>query len=80
VQNVTRAENIQFKYLKYLSLIRMTVTRSSGLVDTPDLLCDTGYGLSLIDVKARFILSLSSLSSDSLKIFIFFILISRVFY
>jgi hypothetical protein len=34
MQNVTRAENIQFKYLKYLSLIRTTVTRSSGLVHT----------------------------------------------
>jgi hypothetical protein len=50
----------------------MTVTRSSGLVVTPYLLCDTGCGPSLIDVKARFTLSLSSLSFDSLKIFIYF--------
>jgi hypothetical protein len=55
----------------------MNVTRSSGLVVTPHFLCDTGYGLSLIDVKALFILSLSSLSFDSLKIIIFFV---RVFF
>jgi hypothetical protein len=62
----------------------MNVTSSYELVVIPDLLCDTGCGLILIDVKAQFILSLSLPQTDLLKIFIFFIFlylkIPRVFY
>jgi hypothetical protein len=42
----------------------MNVTSSHELVATPDLLCDTGFGSSLIDVKAQSILYLSSPHTD----------------
>jgi hypothetical protein len=42
----------------------MNVTSSNELVVIPDLICDTDCGLSLIDAKAQFILSLSSPHTD----------------
>jgi hypothetical protein len=46
----------------------------------PDWFGGTPLGSSLHPGKARFILSLSSLSYDSLKIFISFIFLYRVFF
>jgi hypothetical protein len=58
----------------------MTVTRSNGRVVTSDWIGGTPLGSSLHLGKARFILSLSSLPYDSLKIFIFSIFLYRVFF
>jgi hypothetical protein len=52
----------------------MIVTRSNGLVDTPDRFGGTHMGSILHPGKGQFILSLSSLSHGSLKIFIIIII------
>jgi hypothetical protein len=49
----------------------MIVARSNGLVVTPDWCGGTPLGSILHPGKGRFILSLSTLSYDSLKFFIF---------
>jgi hypothetical protein len=46
----------------------------------PDWLVETALGLSLLSVKARFILSLSLYQNILLKIFIYFNIFYRVFF
>jgi hypothetical protein len=41
--------------LKYWNCIRMTVTRSNGLVVTPDLFSGTALGSSLNGIEAQFL-------------------------
>jgi hypothetical protein len=58
----------------------MTVTPSNGLVGTPDFFGGPPLGLIRHPGEARFILSLSSLSYDTLKIFIFLIFFYSAFF
>jgi hypothetical protein len=58
----------------------MIVTQSNGLVVTSDWFGGTPLGSSLHPGEGRFILSLSSLSYDSLKIFLFFLFLYCVFF
>jgi hypothetical protein len=72
--NSINSENIWY-------CIRMIVTCTHRVVVIPDWCVETALGLSLLPVKARFILSLSLYWNDLSKIFIYFyFFIPRVFY
>jgi hypothetical protein len=80
VQSSTSAGVILVYVLKIFMLYENDQTCDHGLVVLPDCFCEIGLGSSLLPVKARFILSLSSFQNDLLENFYFFNIFYCVFF